>query len=88
MGVVSMSRSAYYVDSWNKEFVFIVDMNMGMSVTNDAENVVEEVVREYGNKRVVYRDSTGRWDELVHEDGKFSRFAPYTGPTPQNQTIY
>jgi hypothetical protein len=49
-----------------------------MSVTNDAEYVVAEVVKQCGNKtaRVIYRDSDGRWDELVHDNGVFVRFAP------------
>lgn len=83
-----MNRSAYYIDNWNKEFVFIIDMDMGLSVTNDAENVVPEVVREYGNKRIVYRDTAGQWDELVHDNGKFVRFAPYDGPIKQDPDVY
>lgn len=46
------------------------------SVTNDAEKVVADVVQRHGNKQIFYRDTDGRWDELVHTDGVFERFAP------------
>lgn len=59
--------------------VFIVDLARTcgtMSVTNDAESVVKIVASEYGNRRIFYRDTCGRWDELVHDNGRFLRFAP------------
>jgi hypothetical protein len=71
--------------------VFIVDLNDGnMSVTNDAEAVVDEVVRNYrrhtpqsiSGPRIIYRDSDGQWDELVHVNGVFKTFARYTGAVP------
>ena len=49
-----------------------------MSVTNDAERVVE-FLKQNGDlnvpgTRVIYRDSEGRWDEMLIADGKFSGF--------------
>jgi hypothetical protein len=63
--------------------IFIRDLDQGgVSVTNDAEAVVEEVHKYYPGKRIVYRDSHGDWDELMHAAGKFTGFALYKGPTP------
>jgi hypothetical protein len=55
-----------------------VDNDVGMSVTNDAENVVADVLRQYPDHRIIYRDTMGQWDELVHFNGKFTGFAPYS----------
>lgn len=53
------------------------------SVTNDAENVIKYLVKFAGlrssdgfddHERVVYRDTQGRWDELLHQNGKFAGF--------------
>lgn len=52
------------------------DSDPTMSVTNDAEAVVEEVVKLHGDHPIVYRDTEGRWDQLVHQNGEFTRFAP------------
>lgn len=48
------------------------------SVTNDAENVIKYLYKFAGLKsdeRVVYCDTQGRWDELMHQNGKFAGFA-------------
>lgn len=48
--------------------VKIVDLDMGKtSVTNDAENVLTEInsIEYIEDRRIVYRDSTGQWDEIV-----------------------
>lgn len=47
-----------------------------ISVTNDAEEVCERVHAVWPHHRIFYRDTDGRWDELVHLGGKFERFAP------------
>lgn len=54
------------------------------SVTNDAENVIKYLVKVAGlrsdsdafgdHECVVYCDTTGRWDELLHQNGKFAGF--------------
>jgi len=62
---------------------FIVDLNQGRkSVTNDAEWVVERVLEKFPTNRIVYRDSQGDWDELLHNNGEFTGFAPYDGYHP------
>lgn len=51
-----------------------------LSVTNDAERVVRQLdydlVEGLGRRRLHYRDSMGRFDELRHRDGKFVGFSP------------
>ena len=64
--------------------IYIADLDRGgRSVTNDADAVVEELVVAFSAKRIVYRDTTGRWDELRHENGCFVGFAPWVGSTPE-----
>ena len=63
--------------------VFLVDLDRGgRSVTNAAEQVWADVMAQHPGARVVYRDSTGRWDEIVADAGGL-RFAPYRGAIPE-----
>lgn len=75
-----MSRANYSskVDEklWGR-LVSIIDHDEGMSVTNDAETVVEEVIARYGlnsNDRIIYRDTEGDWDQLTHDGRHFKGF--------------
>lgn len=61
--------------------IWIVDLDYpnAASVTNDAERVIDDLVAagaDLARNRVVYRDSTGRWDELLVRGGQFAGFAP------------
>lgn len=78
------TRSALYrIVQITDNTVFIEDLNGPMSVTNDAENVVQSVCRVYGNAvDIVYRDSMGVWDRLEQSQGIFTGFAPYHGKLP------
>ncbi len=64
----------------NAEAVFIVDKDEPgqLSITNAAETVTLEVFRCWGMRRIIYRDTMGGWDELMHWDGTFLGFAPLT----------
>lgn len=73
-----MLRSNFSIYRIEDDAVFIVDNDIGMSVTNDAENVVEHLLNIYPNKRIFYRDTEGDWSELVHNNKEFVRFAPYS----------
>lgn len=67
----------------NPDTVYIRDLNLGgKSVTNDAEAVVKEVNFVHPGKKIIYQDSDGCWDELVHVDGRFVCFDVYNGPKP------
>ena len=59
----------------NEKIVYIIDGNTGdMSVTNDAEAVTKFLNQIYNNYRIIYRDTMGNWDELVHDFGTFKEF--------------
>ena len=84
-------RSAQYViveDSFSgSEPLVIRDVgpwDKHLTVTNDAENVVAELVRSNrllpGQQLLCY-DSDNQLDELVVKDGKFAGFAP--GPASE-----
>ena len=75
------TRARFSVVRRAADFVAIIDHDDGaMSVTNDAEGVVEQLTKERTlgpGTRLVYRDSEGIWDELKHNGaGKFTGFAP------------
>jgi hypothetical protein len=65
-----------------RTMIFIADDDGPLSVTNDAEAVTaaaasqDEEGRDIRSYRLIYRDSDGHWDELVHERGVFKGFAP------------
>jgi len=74
-----MSKSDYEIVLTFRDIVFLVDLDRGgKSVTNDAEAVWAEVQAKYPGRRLVYRDSMGRWDEIVGG----SEFKPYHGDRP------
>lgn len=59
-----------YLWSMRDDVIIIEDLNAGgMSVTNDAENVVTEIFENSGEviKKlpIIYLDSEGIWDEIV-----------------------
>lgn len=66
---------------WDKN----VDMTFNPSVTNDIENVIEEInsliekytdIKGIGNRKVIYRDSDLMYDEVVVKKNTFSKFKP------------
>lgn len=81
-GRLSRSEWTFRVEG---DFVLVEDLNRGgRSVTNDAENVLADLGREIGlaGKRILYRDSEERWDEIRHEGVFFRGFAPNGARTP------
>lgn len=68
-------RAHVTVDLVTPDRVYLVDDNDGaMSITNDAEAVVAWANRLYPNRRILYKDTDGHIDELLHEDGVFTGF--------------
>lgn len=78
-----MTRSKYEITHATRDLVFIVDLNNpeSKSVTNDAENVWNEIQLFYPGTRLIYRDSMNRWDEIFYDDGVIA-FKPYTEYLP------
>jgi len=63
------------------DFIYIEDLAekyQCMSVTNDAEAVVDFLHKSIGikNRIIYYRDTMNRVDILMHKDGVFTNFAP------------
>jgi len=80
-----MKRAAYRVigKDFQNDFkaILIEDCNGPLSVTNDAEAVVEDLIASgYKDYRIIYKDSMGQWDELLHDGKRFVDFGP--GYTP------
>jgi len=60
-----------------EDVVVVIDQDKGgMSVTNDIENVLQDLSysMDLGNRPVVYQDSTGTFDGVNHDTGKFTGF--------------
>ena len=73
----------YRIIGVTDEFVFLLDINRGhISITNDAEWVVEQVIASHGDRRIIYKDTQGEWDELYHDGTRFIEFRPYVGWRP------
>lgn len=72
-------KPIYEIVRVTDEVVVIADMcneYNSKSVTNAAEKVVAELLKEYGpNRRFFYFDSDGSCDELVHDGTRFQTFA-------------
>jgi hypothetical protein len=54
------------------------DDGTGASITNAAASTIEILSTQFDlrTKRVIYRDSMGRYDELVHGDNRFIQYKP------------
>jgi len=73
-----MRLPSFYVAEVRDGAVFIVDRDDDQtrpSVTNAAEEVVQSIIAEHGaERRIFYRDTMQRWDELMHDGHKFTGF--------------
>lgn len=78
-----------FTDENRQRVVKLIDLDEGgRSVTNDAENVVDDILRQYANPpdserygctagvRIYYRDSMGNVDELCNDGHQFTGYAP------------
>lgn len=58
-------RARFKVDRIERDIVFLIDLDQGKTITNDAEHVIESVQNVYGyNHRIVYRDTDNEWWEI------------------------
>lgn len=67
-------------------FICLEDTGKGRSITNAAEEVIqhlETATAAYGidldRYAVIYRDTMGNWDQLLHRDGRFVGFKSLGG---------
>lgn len=71
-------------DELTPAVLVIEDLDLGsMSVTNDIENVIRKCSKsvDLTKKRVIYKDSTGIYDEVLVYNGAFSGFRSLGGIT-------
>jgi hypothetical protein len=71
---VPRSTYSYTIE---EDFVCIIDHDKGRSVTNDAENVIADLIAagiDVARYRVIYRDTAGIWDWMCTAGGAFSGF--------------
>lgn len=62
-------RSDYDIVRVEHDRVFIIDLDLGnKSVTNDAEYVYNELQEMWPGRRVIYRDTNNKWDEIKCHD--------------------
>jgi hypothetical protein len=80
---MELNRSKYVIvedDFLQAEPLVIKDIGRdAKSVTNDAENVVADLIKQGhlpAGRRLLYYDSDGQLDELLIKDGQFVGFAP------------
>jgi len=74
-----MIASQFVIENETSDYMYIIDTGIdARSVTNDAGNVLSHLSTNFnlGNRRLIYRDSTGQIDEIVHDNGIFIRFKP------------
>lgn len=74
-------KADYEIIAVKSDRVFLIDLDKGSkSVTNDAERVYAEVIKQQPNKRVIYRDSQKNWDEIIMLNGKigFRHYSEYS----------
>lgn len=64
--VFFFSRADFSIVKIESDKIFIVDLDCGnRSITNDAENVYADIKKIFPDHRLIYRDTMGRWDEIV-----------------------
>jgi hypothetical protein len=72
--------------------VRVVDYDGHRSVTNAAEDVVDKILARWADVRadriggpipIIYRDSSGRWDQLLHDGRQFTGFRALNAPTEE-----
>jgi hypothetical protein len=78
-------KSHFRVVAEMPDVIAIEDLDTGMSVTNEAEGVVAYLAQlNLGNRRLLYLDSDGYWDELKHDgQGHFTGFGLIGTPVLQ-----
>ncbi|PZQ86898.1 MAG: hypothetical protein DI542_13045 [Acinetobacter johnsonii] len=61
----------------DETMLILLDLDRGATITNSAEQVVRLVdglVDGIGKRRLIYRDTAGRYDEILVDSGVFRGF--------------
>lgn len=85
------ARVSYDLDASVPGAVLLVDRCLPgtMTITNAAEVVIAELAAAglLAGRQVFYRDTEGRWDELLHDGGAFLGFKPWSTLTADGALI-
>ena len=74
-----MNKPNFIIESETDDCLLIRDIgpwNRHPTVTNAAEEVVEQLAPRLHGRRLEYIDSDGQRDQLLVKNGKFAGFAP------------
>lgn len=74
-----MSTSNFIIGHQTEEYIYILDISKDFdTITNTTQAVLSFLSKncQLGDRRLIYRDSLGNIDEIVHEKGEFKRFTP------------
>lgn len=81
---------AHFEYSIVDDVVILYDLDKGMSITNDVENVLYDlkaIIPDLKNKHIIYQDTAGIFDEIaVTSDCEFLGFN-YLGETSLHQAL-
>lgn len=69
-----MRSPTYCIVEDTKDCLCIRDMDIGISVTNGAEIVVDQLAERVRNRRLEYYDTDGNRDQIIIKDGEFAGF--------------
>ena len=75
-------RHIFKIEIVTDTIIVLGDTDFGPSITNAARHVIDNLAQDLnggiGKRKVYYRDTTGRFDELHHENSQFTKFSPCT----------
>ncbi|KAB1071585.1 hypothetical protein [Methylobacterium planeticum] len=70
-------RRARYDTEVIGNVICLVELDNANSITSDADRVIEDLHQRFGDLgsyRIIYRDTTGTWDELAVTGDQFRGF--------------
>lgn len=85
------SQASFQIVKKTDTIILLQDIgNNSRTITNDDDKVINVLSQHFNlkNKRVFYKDSDGRFDELVHESNQFSGFSPCSSTQQDFLNLY
>lgn len=82
-----MSKTPAFTYGMDGDFLVIEDMYTEdfptQTVTNGVEYVLKSIANNYESipNKIIYRDTEGLWDAIIHDDGQFLSFQPLRAKT-------
>lgn len=87
MYTFNMAKIKYQIIRITDTLVLLKDLDQGATITNYPSETLNHLSqnRSIKGKRIFYRDTVGRYDEIVHDRGVFRCFRP---GTPAQQSFF